>query len=116
MPDLSAQRLLTVYATRTRLPVAFELLSGTVTDIVGLKRAAKLAKRFELARPEFVLESARSEEGFLAELLRNRIRFTAPVDLSEEWVREPSKRPDRPKGARLKSSTPGGAFLRSTRP
>ncbi len=89
VPDLSAQRLLTVYATRTRLPVAFELLSGTVTDIVGLKRAAKLAKRFELARPEFVLESARSEEGFLAELLRNRIRFTALVDLSEEWVREP---------------------------
>ena len=85
---LNTIKLLTLYSTSDRQPIAFAKQPGNIPDVISIKNTLRQIKCLPLARPVVVTDNGFCSQSNMAEFARGNMKFLTLIRSSVSWVRE----------------------------
>lgn len=85
---LDTVKLLVLYSTKSREPVAFVKQPGNIPDNVALVNALRQLEVLGLPSPVTVVDDGLYSQEILTHFARDRVKFLMPASNADSWVRD----------------------------
>ena len=75
-----------LYGQKTRLPLFFQILPGSITDVTTLHNFRKYMKAYNIKKANYVMDRGFYSKQNIDEMLKTHDKFTLSVPIHNKWL------------------------------